>query len=82
MRRRGPSVVVDTAAIALVVIARQPVGVVIDPDGRRERGRLRWDRRMLAMKRVVVLNGRVRREGRKTEAQGKSHRREFHSVLH
>jgi hypothetical protein len=83
--RRGQrrSVAVDAAAIALVVIARQPVGIVVDLDGRNESGRGHRGRvsvrQLRLMESVVMLRRCVRRTRRKGEAHRKRHRREFHS---
>jgi hypothetical protein len=88
-RGQGSSVAVDAAAIAVVAIARQPVGIVVDlngRNGRNEGGRGHGDRGSLRllhmMKSVVMLSRRVRRERRNSEARRKKDRREFHFVLH
>jgi hypothetical protein len=79
---RTSSVAVDAAAIALVVIARQAIGIVVELDGRNECGRGHGDRVSLSlMQSVMMLRRRVRSERRKSEAHRKGHRREFHFVL-
>src|ERR1700722_17109650 len=78
-RSRGASVAVDAAAIALPVVARQPVGIVIDLNGRNGGDRGHGDRGSLRllhmMKSMVMLSCCVRRERRKSEAHRKNDRR-------
>src|ERR1700733_1915296 len=78
-RSRGSSVAVDAAAIAVLVVARQPVGIVIDLNGRNEGDRGHGDRGSLRllhmMKSMVMLSCCVRRERRKSEAHRKNDRR-------
>ena len=45
--------VVDAAPIALLAIARQPVGVVVEFDGRNESGRGHRDRVLLRLMRLM-----------------------------
>src|SRR5277367_48739 len=82
-RSRGSSIAVDAAATsAIVVVARQPVGIVIDlncRNGRNEGDRGHGDRGSLRllhmMKSMVMLSCRVRRERCKSEAHRKNDRR-------
>jgi hypothetical protein len=70
--RCSRSVAVDAAAIAVVGIARQSIGIVVDLYSRNESRRLRWDRVSLCVvKSAMVLSRvdcRVRGERNKTEA--------------
>jgi hypothetical protein len=71
-RSRGSSVAVDAAAIAVVGIARQSIGIVVDLYSRNESRRLRWNRVSLCVVKSAMVQSRVGRrvrgERNKTEA--------------
>jgi len=83
---RARSVAVDAAAIALVAIARQPVEIVVELNGRNESGRALWDRLSLRltnlMHSVAIVSRRVRSDRDKSKTHCKRPRREFHFDLH